>query len=158
MVVTQTIESENKNSWEDRNKSLIGTICSNPSNYNNGENELPKKVNGCTCGVQSCDYCIRQGRHGISNNNGWRRFNKRKIICLIVLSSANFFVAVTYSLLAPFYPEEAQSKGATATEFGLVFGIFELVAFLTSPVFGIYVRIMTHCGFNAQYFTFLSAH
>ncbi len=39
-------------------------------------------------------------------------------------------------LKAPFYPIEAEKKGATATEYGLVFGIFELVVFLASPYLG----------------------
>lgn len=34
---------------------------------------------------------------------------------------------------------QAEMKGATASEYGLVFGSFELVAFLTSPIFGKYV-------------------
>ena len=37
---------------------------------------------------------------------------------------------------APFFPQEAEKKGANATEYGLVFGIFELVVFLISPVYG----------------------
>ena len=139
MVTHNTSELENNVSCEkDNNKSSIGSS-NTISDYNSRDKLDISKANGtsCTCGIQSCDYCAQERR-----SNG-RKFNKRQIICLIVLSTANFFVAVTYSLLAPFYPEEAQSKGATATEFGLVFGIFELVAFLTSPVFGIYVR-MTH--------------
>ena len=35
-------------------------------------------------------------------------------------------------LQAPFYPAEAEKKGASATQYGLVFGIFELVVFLVS--------------------------
>ncbi len=35
--------------------------------------------------------------------------------------------------------DQAERKGATATEYGLVFGIFEFVVFLTSPIFGKYV-------------------
>jgi len=37
---------------------------------------------------------------------------------------------------APFYPIEAEMKGCTPSEYGLVFGIFELVVFLVSPIIG----------------------
>lgn len=37
---------------------------------------------------------------------------------------------------APFFPKEAELKHATATEYGLVFGIFELVVCLASPFYG----------------------
>jgi len=44
--------------------------------------------------------------------------------------------AMCVSLQAPFYPKEAELKGATSTEYGLVFGVFELVVFITSPLVG----------------------
>lgn len=37
---------------------------------------------------------------------------------------------------------QAENKGATATEYGLVFGVFELVVFLISPVYGKHVSIL----------------
>jgi MFS family permease len=43
-------------------------------------------------------------------------------------------------LQAPFFPQEAERKGANATEYGLVFGIFELVVFLISPIYGQYLN------------------
>jgi hypothetical protein len=36
---------------------------------------------------------------------------------------------------------QAEQKGATATEYGFVFGIFELTSFISSPFFGKYVSI-----------------
>jgi Gpi18-like mannosyltransferase len=41
-------------------------------------------------------------------------------------------------------PLQAERKGATATEYGLVFGIFELVVFFISPIYGQHVS-MQHC-------------
>ncbi|KAF5270492.1 hypothetical protein FQA39_LY08370 [Lamprigera yunnana] len=41
---------------------------------------------------------------------------------------------------APFYPSLAEQKGCSATEYGLVFGIFELVVFLVSPIYGQYIN------------------
>jgi hypothetical protein len=37
---------------------------------------------------------------------------------------------------APFYPHEAERKGATPTQYGFVFGIFELTVFVVSPIIG----------------------
>jgi MFS family permease len=37
---------------------------------------------------------------------------------------------------APFYPLEAEKKGCVPSEYGLVFGIFELTVFLVSPLIG----------------------
>ena len=45
---------------------------------------------------------------------------------------------------APFYPIEAERKGATATEYGLVFGVFELTVFLVR-----YARFLVHAFFVA---------
>jgi hypothetical protein len=39
---------------------------------------------------------------------------------------------------------QAERKGATATEYGLVFGIFELVVFFISPIYGQHVSRL-HC-------------
>lgn len=34
---------------------------------------------------------------------------------------------------------QAEAKGATATEYGFVFGIYELTSFISCPIFGVYV-------------------
>lgn len=49
---------------------------------------------------------------------------------------------------------QAELKGATATEYGLVFGIFELVVFIVSPFYGQHLnRIGPKFLFNAGIFT-----
>lgn len=49
---------------------------------------------------------------------------------------------------------QAEKKGATATEYGLVFGVFELVVFLISPLYGKYMnRIGPKVLFNGGIFT-----
>ncbi|KAL1491150.1 hypothetical protein ABEB36_011790 [Hypothenemus hampei] len=63
-------------------------------------------------------------------------FTKRQWLTLIVIGIADFCNAICVSLQAPFYPQEAEKKGCTATEFGLVFGIFEFVVFIVSPLYG----------------------
>lgn len=64
------------------------------------------------------------------------KFSRRQILTLFVFSIADFCNAICVSLQAPFYPQEAEKKGATAAEYGLVFGIFELVVFVVSPFYG----------------------
>ncbi|XP_076238345.1 MFS-type transporter SLC18B1 [Calliopsis andreniformis] len=63
-------------------------------------------------------------------------FTKRQWMTLIVISIADFANAICVSLQAPFYPHEAEKKGASPSEYGLVFGVFELVVFIISPLYG----------------------
>ena len=42
------------------------------------------------------------------------------------------------SILPPFYPLEAEKKGARPSQYGFVFGIFSLTAFIFAPLFGRY--------------------
>ncbi|XKL60510.1 hypothetical protein PGB90_007567 [Kerria lacca] len=64
------------------------------------------------------------------------KFTRHQLTIFILASCTNFFSSLCASLQAPFYPAEAEKKGATATEYGLVFGIFEFVCFVASPFFG----------------------
>ena len=65
-----------------------------------------------------------------------RQLSKKQWLTILVFAVADFCSAVCVSLQAPFYPDEATKKGATATEYGLVFGIFELTVFFVSPLLG----------------------
>ncbi|XP_046442778.1 MFS-type transporter SLC18B1-like [Daphnia pulex] len=64
---------------------------------------------------------------------------KRQWATAFVIAFADFCSAVCISLQAPFYPAEAERKGATASQYGFVFGCYELTVFLTSPLFGKYL-------------------
>ena len=66
----------------------------------------------------------------------YSRLTKRQWITIAVFALADFCSAICVSLQAPFYPQEAEAKGASATETGLVFGIFELTVFIVSPLLG----------------------
>ncbi|KAL7644688.1 UNVERIFIED_CONTAM: hypothetical protein RMT77_004229 [Armadillidium vulgare] len=63
-------------------------------------------------------------------------FTKRQILTITVFCIAQFCNALSISLQSPFYPSEAAKKGATASEYGFVFGINELVVFVFSPIYG----------------------
>ncbi|XP_065163951.1 MFS-type transporter SLC18B1-like [Atheta coriaria] len=82
------------------------------------------------------------------------KFTKRQWMTLLVIGIADFCNAICVSLQAPFYPQEAEKKGATATEYGLVFGIFELVVFIVSPFYGQHLnRIGPKVLFNGGIYT-----
>lgn len=49
---------------------------------------------------------------------------------------------------------QAEKKGATATEYGLVFGVFEFIVFIISPIYGQYLnKIGPKVLFNSGIFT-----
>ncbi|XP_031635740.1 MFS-type transporter SLC18B1-like [Contarinia nasturtii] len=81
-------------------------------------------------------------------------FTKRQWLTLIIIGLADFCNAICVSLQAPFFPQEAEKKGCSATEYGLVFGVFELVVFIVSPLYGQYLN---HIGpkvlFNGGIYT-----
>jgi hypothetical protein len=64
------------------------------------------------------------------------KFNRRQQLTVIVFAVANFCSAICVSLQAPFYPNEAEKKGATPSQYGFVFGVFELTVFIVSPFVG----------------------
>lgn len=64
---------------------------------------------------------------------------------------AYFFNAMCISVQAPFYPHEAELKGATTTQYSFVFSVFELTVFLVGNLFGqlvnkIGVKYMNNAG------------
>ena len=66
-------------------------------------------------------------------------FTNRQIKIYAIISIVNICSAFCFALQAPFYPAVAESKGAVASEYGLVFGIFQLVIFIVSPFYGHYI-------------------
>lgn len=70
-----------------------------------------------------------------------KKFNltKKQFITITLLSTFFLLASSYYSLLAPFLPSEALKKNVSQTKVGIIFGIFELVIILLSPIFGKYV-------------------
>ena len=77
-------------------------------------------------------------------------FTKRQKLFLAIFSMINLCNALQYSLLAPFYPKEAEIHGVTASQFGIVFGIYDLGLFISSIIFGKYLNDI---GPTVLYFT-----
>ena len=58
------------------------------------------------------------------------------------------------SILPPFYPLEAEKKGARPSQYGFVFGLLNLTAFVFSPLFGRYGgKVGSKVLFNVGAFT-----
>lgn len=78
----------------------------------------------------------RQSSFHESIKNHRKRYTKRQLLVIFTYIYGNFFLAACVSLQAPFFPKEAEDKGATPTEYGLVFGVYELAIIFTSPIVG----------------------
>ncbi|XP_053917792.1 MFS-type transporter SLC18B1 isoform X2 [Cuculus canorus] len=67
------------------------------------------------------------------------RLTREQLFILAATASVNFSSMLCYSILGPFFPTEAEKKGASNTITGLIFGCFALVNFLTSLILGNYL-------------------
>uniref|UniRef100_A0AAR5Q2C2 Major facilitator superfamily (MFS) profile domain-containing protein n=2 Tax=Dendroctonus ponderosae TaxID=77166 RepID=A0AAR5Q2C2_DENPD len=84
----------------------------------------------------------------------YKPLNKRQVFTLLAIGAADFASGMCCSLQAPFFPKEAERKGCTATEYGLVFGIFEFVVFIVSPLYGQHLnKIGPKITFNGGIYT-----
>lgn len=65
----------------------------------------------------------------------WKHWELVVLVCAVYLTWG-----LTDSIQAPFYPIEAEEKGANPAEYGGVFGIIHLAMFLAGPIFGRYMH------------------
>ena len=65
------------------------------------------------------------------------------VVC--ALGCLNICWGFVSSIQAPFFPVEAQKKGASASQFGPIFGIIHLALFLISPLVG---KLVTKAEFQ----------
>ncbi|XP_046769952.1 MFS-type transporter SLC18B1 isoform X1 [Gallus gallus] len=68
-----------------------------------------------------------------------RRLTRQQLFTMVAAASINFSSMICYSILGPFFPGEAEKKGASNTVVGLIFGCFALVNFLSSLILGNYL-------------------
>jgi len=68
--------------------------------------------------------------------------NARNVLNLILISLSLFFAGLSLSLLSPFYPSEALSKGVSVTQSGLVVGSVFITTIIFTPLFGKYIKIL----------------
>ncbi|XP_076189746.1 MFS-type transporter SLC18B1 isoform X2 [Aptenodytes patagonicus] len=72
-----------------------------------------------------------------------RRLTREQLFTVAATASINFSSMICFSILGPFFPSEAEKKGASNTVVGLIFGCFALVNFLVALILGNY---LTHIG------------
>uniref|UniRef100_A0A915EMF4 Major facilitator superfamily (MFS) profile domain-containing protein n=1 Tax=Ditylenchus dipsaci TaxID=166011 RepID=A0A915EMF4_9BILA len=80
-----------------------------------------------------------------SGSSSYTRFSdltKKQWATVAMLAVANLCSTVAFSCIAPFYPAEAQHKEMNTSEIGIVFGVFELVMFVTAPILGKYMPLL----------------
>lgn len=85
---------------------------------------------------KQCIYERSDDDKAPASNQKWTR---EQWIILITHNSLLMLAKMEYSLLASFFPQEAARKGTNPLTIGFIFGIYELVVFLVSPVFGVLV-------------------
>lgn len=106
-------------------------------------NEEIKKVIPCKR-TQKFIICktVKKKDHNIETNMadggsvGWSRV---QILTLVMMMLAQFCVLCSYSLLAPFFPQEATEKGLDDITVGILFATYQLVMFIMAPVYGVLV-------------------
>lgn len=84
----------------------------------------------------TCSVDQRQDSFQESIKNGRKRYTTRQLLVIFTYVYGNFFLAACVSLQAPFFPHEAEIKGASPSEYGLIFGVYELAIIFTSPLVG----------------------
>ncbi|CAL8284758.1 unnamed protein product [Lota lota] len=65
--------------------------------------------------------------------------SRTQIFTLLSVGSVNFGSMICYSILGPFFPNEALKKGASQTVIGLIFGCYALSNFIGSLLMGKYI-------------------
>ncbi|XP_067949979.1 MFS-type transporter SLC18B1-like [Watersipora subatra] len=64
---------------------------------------------------------------------------REKVLQISLLLLALFVIVTAYSVIAPFFPQQATRVGMTETEVGLVFALFPTIVFIMSPIYGYYI-------------------
>lgn len=67
------------------------------------------------------------------------RLSREQLFVLISAASMNLGCMMSYSILGPFFPKEAEKKGASNTVIGMIFGCYALFELLASLFFGKYL-------------------
>uniref|UniRef100_A0A3Q2NPD8 Solute carrier family 18 member B1 n=1 Tax=Fundulus heteroclitus TaxID=8078 RepID=A0A3Q2NPD8_FUNHE len=67
------------------------------------------------------------------------RMTRIQTLTLISMASVNFSSMICYSILGPFFPNEAVKKGASQTVVGLIFGSYAVCNLIGSMVMGRYI-------------------
>uniref|UniRef100_A0A7N6BBY6 Major facilitator superfamily (MFS) profile domain-containing protein n=1 Tax=Anabas testudineus TaxID=64144 RepID=A0A7N6BBY6_ANATE len=75
----------------------------------------------------------------LTQNNQETASARLQILTLISVASVNFSSMICYSILGPFFPNEAVKKGASQTVVGLIFGCYAICNLIGSLILGKYI-------------------
>nr|XP_046268790.1 MFS-type transporter SLC18B1 [Scatophagus argus] len=67
------------------------------------------------------------------------KMTRQQILTLVSVASVNFSSMICYSILGPFFPNEAVKKGASQTVIGLIFGCYAVCNLIGSLILGKYI-------------------
>ncbi|XP_049888020.1 MFS-type transporter SLC18B1-like [Pectinophora gossypiella] len=70
-----------------------------------------------------------------------RHLTRHQRLTLASLALVDFMSFCSMSIMAPFFPREAQLKGLSDTTCGLVFSFYAVIMFITSPLFGKFLPV-----------------
>ncbi|XP_060072215.1 MFS-type transporter SLC18B1-like [Ylistrum balloti] len=101
--------------------------------------KLMKNYGGMSDDANNVDIVNKDNNGTTDDAFSFSRTPRQQKILLFAMGFVNFCACTCFSLLAPFYPTEAALKGVSETVTGFVFAVFELVIFITAPVFGNYI-------------------
>ncbi|XP_070776524.1 MFS-type transporter SLC18B1 [Enoplosus armatus] len=73
------------------------------------------------------------------STNPPQRMTRQQILTLISMASVNFSSMICYSILGPFFPNQALKKGASQTVIGLIFGCYAVCNLIGSLILGRYI-------------------
>jgi MFS family permease len=59
-----------------------------------------------------------------------------QLLMMVLINFSNLFCHSLFSILPPFFPQQAKAKGMSQDAVGIVFACFPAVIFLTSPFAG----------------------
>ncbi|XP_071492402.1 MFS-type transporter SLC18B1-like [Diadema antillarum] len=71
-----------------------------------------------------------------------RKITLRQKLTFAGIAITYMSTLMSFSVLAPFFPNEAKKKDVNSTETGLVFGFFALINFISAPILGKYLPVL----------------
>uniref|UniRef100_A0A673LKM9 MFS-type transporter SLC18B1-like n=1 Tax=Sinocyclocheilus rhinocerous TaxID=307959 RepID=A0A673LKM9_9TELE len=86
--------------------------------------------------IIACERCIGDSSPAETPAT---KMSRHQILTLIAMASINFSSMICYSILGPFFPNEAKKKGVSQAMIGLIFGIYALCTLVGSLLLGKYI-------------------
>ncbi|KAL3071726.1 hypothetical protein niasHT_035627 [Heterodera trifolii] len=72
----------------------------------------------------------------------FKELTNRQLVAIVMLAISNLCSTVVVSCIGPIYPGEAKRRGMSEAQIGLVFGLFQLVMFISAPLLGKYMHVI----------------